>query len=304
MVSEQRTTISIPVPPVPVLQETKTTRPPTTITTTKKHKRSNFNMIRAPGNMEHKYQKIHGEKMSVLTIEGQEYLIGVEIASLLQRETYNLYRSMKGVKKITVMKASSEQVDYLLKTNVVKLGTRSITFIPLDQGTSYIKEELGKAGLRKKPKDKSYDHERKKTPPPMMVSVEPEVATEARPNKQKVSEEHENNPLEILVAAAEDEYTQANSLKKSSTPSRPIITTSPPLVIPLPFSLEPASAAATTPTPTTTTPSTKLKLDNFFPFLLPSLFGLGAHDNAIYKPYGENIPKAIENQHVASVLGR
>lgn len=287
------------------------TRPPTTKTKTHTPQKLKLSSLvtaatlPAPGNLEHKRQKFYGKKMSILTINGQKYMIGVQIASLLQRETYNLYRSMK-VKKITVLRASPEQVDYLLKTNVVKPGTRSITFIPIDQGMSYINEEIKKVGLRKKTTEnkspKPYTVERSKlskpqTPPPMIVA---ELEMEQELESEESSQEEES-AFEVLCAAAEDEYnTQANKLKGSTSSlstmpmAMPVSTLTPPSMV---FTM-PISGSGL---PTTTIPNFR----DFFPFLLPSLYGIGAHDNAVYKPFGESLPQGSgENPARRAVVGR
>lgn len=197
--------------------------------------------IPAPGNLEHKREKIYGKKMSILTINGQRYLIGVQIAHLLQRETYNLYRSMK-VKRITVIRGSSEQVDYLLKTNVVKPGTRSITFIPIDQGMAYINEEIKKVGARKKNKDKSkpYTVERTKlvtrSQDRSQEFEEPEIIAEL---EMDVSDsEGETHPdisaFEVLCAAVEDELNTQGGLTQSGSAFEHIpVPPSPPSISPI-----------------------------------------------------------------------
>ena len=166
---------------------------------------------RAPGNLEHKKQKFYGKKMSVITLNNQKYMIGVQIAHLLQRETYNLYRSMK-VKNLSIARATPEQVDYLLKTNVVKPGTRSITFIPIDQAIAYIEEEIKKVGLRKK-KDKS---------PTKLFTVE----------KTKIK------PTEATkVVSATPKLVQINQVKPLVAPPKPLPT--PKLEIRTPIAIKP-----------------------------------------------------------------
>jgi len=80
--------------------------------------------------------------MSVLTVDGKEYMIGVQIAQLLKRETFNLYRSLK-IKGIDVLRAENEQVDYLVNCNSIKRGTHSVTLVPLDDGLSFVLGALG-----------------------------------------------------------------------------------------------------------------------------------------------------------------
>jgi len=48
------------------------------------------------------------------------------------------------VKNIEVRRASVEQIDFLLKHDIVRTGTRSITFISLDQSISFLSDELRK----------------------------------------------------------------------------------------------------------------------------------------------------------------
>eukprot|EP01103_Thecamoeba_quadrilineata_P018785 TRINITY_DN7361_c0_g1_i1.p1 TRINITY_DN7361_c0_g1~~TRINITY_DN7361_c0_g1_i1.p1 ORF type:complete len:281 (-),score=43.88 TRINITY_DN7361_c0_g1_i1:63-905(-) len=96
------------------------------------------------------YETEFDTKLCVLVLDHKKWYIGVEIANLLQRETYNLYRSMK-VKNIPVRRATPEQVDFLLKINIVKPGTRSITLIPAEQALAFVSEELKKTSTKKKP---------------------------------------------------------------------------------------------------------------------------------------------------------
>jgi hypothetical protein len=88
----------------------------------------------------HRWKTVFGKSMSVLTVDGKDYLIGVQIAQLLKRETFNLYRSLK-IKGIDVLRAENEQVDYLVNCNSIKRGTHSVTLVPFDDGLSFV---LGK----------------------------------------------------------------------------------------------------------------------------------------------------------------
>merc|ERR1712137_1050819 len=78
-----------------------------------------------------------GKKLSVVYFDGQKYLIGVQIASLLKRETFNMYRSMK-IKNIRIKRADPKQVDYLCECNAVRPGTHSVTLIPFESGLYFI----------------------------------------------------------------------------------------------------------------------------------------------------------------------
>src|SRR4051812_28156643 len=83
------------------------------------------------GHLDHELQVIEGEELSVLVADGQRYLIGVQVAHLLKRETFNMYRSMK-IKGVELLKAESDQVEYMISCGAVRSGTHSVTLIPLD----------------------------------------------------------------------------------------------------------------------------------------------------------------------------
>lgn len=94
---------------------------------------------------------------SMFTISGQslhavqfdaKYVIGAQVASLLKRETFNMYRSLK-IKKISIRRASPQEVSFLVKCEAVRVGTHSVTLIPHDEGLFFIADALQK--LRKCP---------------------------------------------------------------------------------------------------------------------------------------------------------
>jgi len=83
--------------------------------------------------------------MSVFTLAERDFLIGVQIAVLLKRETFNLYRSIK-IKGIELVRAENEHVDFLVNCNSIKRGTHSVTLIPLDEGIAFVDEERRRQG--------------------------------------------------------------------------------------------------------------------------------------------------------------
>lgn len=85
----------------------------------------------------HETTTAFGKKLTVVTIDSQKYLIGVQIASMLKRETFNMYRSMK-IKNIRIKRAAPEQVEYLCQCNAVRAGTHSVTLIPFDSGLYFV----------------------------------------------------------------------------------------------------------------------------------------------------------------------
>lgn len=82
--------------------------------------------------------KQFGCSLSVIQLgSSEEWLIGTEVASLLERETFNMYRSMK-IKGIEVKRATPRQVEFLVIEQVLKQGTHSATLIEKDNGLYYI----------------------------------------------------------------------------------------------------------------------------------------------------------------------
>jgi hypothetical protein len=64
------------------------------------------------GSLRLKWQNYFGKSFSVFEVEGEKYLLGVQMASLLRRETYNVYRSLK-IKKIAMQRATAAEVSIL-----------------------------------------------------------------------------------------------------------------------------------------------------------------------------------------------
>jgi len=93
----------------------------------------------------HRWQTLFGQSMSVFTLAERDFLIGVQIAVLLKRETFNLYRSIK-IKGIELVRAENEHVDFLVNCNSIKRGTHSVTLIPLDEGIAFVDEERRRQG--------------------------------------------------------------------------------------------------------------------------------------------------------------
>ena len=90
-----------------------------------------------PAQFSHKRINAFGKKLSVVKLTGNKYLIGVQIAALLQRETFNMYRSMK-IKNVQLIRATPEQVELLCSCSAVRSGTHSVTLIPYDAGLYFI----------------------------------------------------------------------------------------------------------------------------------------------------------------------
>lgn len=78
------------------------------------------------------------EPLTIIEIDGSYYLIGIQIAKFLNKQTSNFYRSLKR-NGVEYMRASLEQVRFI---NTLALcfvrNTQSITLLPFKQCIDYI----------------------------------------------------------------------------------------------------------------------------------------------------------------------
>jgi hypothetical protein len=84
----------------------------------------------------HKYQIIYNKPFLLLVIDSLEYFIGIEIANFLQKETFNLYTSLK-IRNIPYFKAQSEHIEYINRNGLLK-AIHSFTLIPYYIGLTLI----------------------------------------------------------------------------------------------------------------------------------------------------------------------
>mmetsp|Transcript_1925 Transcript_1925/g.6016 ORF Transcript_1925/g.6016 Transcript_1925/m.6016 type:complete len:416 (-) Transcript_1925:56-1303(-) len=91
--------------------------------------------------MQHSSEKHFGRQLSVVRINGETFLIGVQLAYLLQRKTFNMYRCMKK-KGIKIRRASPLQVEYLNQSHAVRVGTHSVTLVPYADGLYFLADAL------------------------------------------------------------------------------------------------------------------------------------------------------------------
>ena len=84
-------------------------------------------------------------KVVVFTIhnEGgsQNFLVGVQVSKILQRMTFNLYKSLKR-KGVMVRRASPHQVCFLIRTHSVPPNTHSVSLIPYDGAKNFIHQNF------------------------------------------------------------------------------------------------------------------------------------------------------------------
>jgi hypothetical protein len=86
-------------------------------------------------------QRIYGKRVRVLRYLGVDYFIGVDLAGALDRETFNVYRSLK-MKKIPVVRLDLPAVDVLVRSNILTRGTRSATLLPVNEVVPWLELEI------------------------------------------------------------------------------------------------------------------------------------------------------------------
>jgi len=138
--------------------------------------------------------------LAVIQIENMRYLLGVQLAKLLRRETSNLYRSLKR-SGIILQRASSDQVRWINSLNLCFVQkTHSITFVPLREAIDFLTEEF----RRRKPA--------KAVPPYSACSTVLSTRLEA----DLMSEQ--STPSHMLFSFSAQPSTPSGSVDSQSTP--------------------------------------------------------------------------------------
>merc|ERR1712137_646559 len=176
-----------------------------------------FPIVKMVASTTHSTISSFGKKLSVVYFDGQKYLIGVQIASLLKRETFNMYRSMK-IKNIRIKRADPKQVDYLCECNAVRPGTHSVTLIPFESGLYFIADawhrqhKSSSFGVRKTNfiSDKPRLHRRKPHPWDVHRSLKKEFV-----KKNNITLEEPVFPIKTPTASPESSPTQTSMVTLS-----------------------------------------------------------------------------------------
>jgi len=99
---------------------------------------SSAKVLSYPHGWTHERVPHFGSRLSVVDFGGrQPFFIGTQVAALLKRETFNMYRSMK-IKMVDLDRATAEQVEFLCQVGAVRAGTHSVTLIPYQEGLYFI----------------------------------------------------------------------------------------------------------------------------------------------------------------------
>jgi hypothetical protein len=124
----------------------------------------------------HKRALFFGHKLSVVksnycSHEQCKYMIGVQLAKLLRRKTFNLYRCLKK-KGVDVRRASADEVASLNEIGAIRNGTHSVTLVPYADALYFLADAL----LRNVtlPNESPAAHA-KRVKAPMLMSTRPKL---------------------------------------------------------------------------------------------------------------------------------
>jgi hypothetical protein len=88
-----------------------------------------------------------GLVMVAVTMGGVDHYVGSHLASLLNRETFNLYGSLKR-RGISVFSVDERLLRWLVANGVVSIGTTSATLVCRNEVEGYVEAEMQKKGDR------------------------------------------------------------------------------------------------------------------------------------------------------------
>lgn len=84
---------------------------------------------------------IPGHTFSVCRINGHDFLIGIQVATFLDRETHNIYRALRR-RGVTVYRGTAADVEILVQARAVSSITKALSFLPMERTVAYIKQQL------------------------------------------------------------------------------------------------------------------------------------------------------------------
>jgi hypothetical protein len=76
----------------------------------------------------HRVEQCYGVSLTVVSYEGREWFLGVDLAHMMIQETYNFYRSLK-LHHVPIHKCTVEQIQQLLDMKVLHIGVHNATLI-------------------------------------------------------------------------------------------------------------------------------------------------------------------------------
>lgn len=83
-------------------------------------------------------KQIGGSSHFIISINGEHFVIGAEVAERFHKQTYNIYRSLREKHRAFPLRATSKQVNYLRSVHLLDSCTRSATFLRVDDFKRYL----------------------------------------------------------------------------------------------------------------------------------------------------------------------
>jgi hypothetical protein len=73
----------------------------------------------------------------------RRFLVGSELCVMMQREPYNLYRSML-IRKVPMHRCEPMEIQSLVHFGIVQPGIHSVTLVNFSEGIEFIRKQLAK----------------------------------------------------------------------------------------------------------------------------------------------------------------
>lgn len=89
----------------------------------------------------YRWQILQNKIIPVCTINNKDYFIGIHVAKILNKESFNLYRSLK-TRKYIVHHLRHNAVLPFIESKIVKNGTQRITLLLVEDVIAYFQEIL------------------------------------------------------------------------------------------------------------------------------------------------------------------
>eukprot|EP00211_Chloroparvula_japonica_P014286 CAMPEP_0119137156 /NCGR_PEP_ID=MMETSP1310-20130426/23043_1 /TAXON_ID=464262 /ORGANISM="Genus nov. species nov., Strain RCC2339" /LENGTH=238 /DNA_ID=CAMNT_0007128219 /DNA_START=206 /DNA_END=919 /DNA_ORIENTATION=+ len=93
------------------------------------------------GKFKLKWRCLFRTNLSLFTTKSMTYLLGVQLAKLLDRKTFNMYRCMKK-KNIVLRRATHQEVEFLCASHAVRTGTHSVTLVPFADALYFVADAI------------------------------------------------------------------------------------------------------------------------------------------------------------------
>eukprot|EP01098_Paradermamoeba_levis_P005707 TRINITY_DN2394_c0_g3_i2.p1 TRINITY_DN2394_c0_g3~~TRINITY_DN2394_c0_g3_i2.p1 ORF type:complete len:427 (-),score=138.98 TRINITY_DN2394_c0_g3_i2:181-1461(-) len=160
------------------------------------------------------HEMMFNKSMTIVCLELGKFLVGREVATLLKRQTFNMYRSMK-LRGIGILRAIPDHLDFFSQLGVVKVGTHSLTLVPYEDGKKFIRDcKLREARLEKRKKKTATQQQ---PPQPQQPQQPTQQQTPQQPPQPPQPQPQPQPPVQQPTVPVTRSMRMANSSLSSSS---------------------------------------------------------------------------------------